>query len=746
MDDKNTDRWSLSTWLVLAAVALVPAAFATAFSAFEVVKSAALFVLIGAALVAFGVAAIRRKPFAVMGSKIALTAYCFGLFALLAASWAPQPMLGALDGLMWVAAAAMFVLVVAQTGTAMRFVDFASALGVSGIFVGLSSILDAVGVKLFTPVWNPEGATGVFDGAEFLAPYAVVAMPILAAGVIRATGIRKVIAGLGLVAVAAAFGLTANLTFAGVAAGAVVVATLVVLVFQGFGRVALLMPALGVLVLAGAVAAVGYFVRPTEVYSDTNRLPMLTLEHRDTMDRIIDQDVRMPLFQIGRTEEVLSPPAYPYLFGLGLDMFRDKPIVGQGAGAWWQIQTKYSRPDDTYVKRMFDTYPAFQRAHNSYAELLAEYGLVGLLLFFGWLSSVFAVTLTGLARKEERERWLIEHWGLISGLLAGGVMAVISPAFDFAGSAVVFFPALGLLVRESAMLNDFKGISAPWRHSQDAGLSARFFLGAVPLVLGLGMFAILVPNVRSEYHRGLADHLMLRTRFDQAAEQYAKAFEAFPYRGELLYNQGVALRRTGKLDDAMAKMKKASELRPFDARMHVNLAQYAAYQNKGTEALTHARRSVELFRNYLDGRKAIAMAFDLDGRVEEASIEIKKTLDLEPPPKHRATLHNELARYYENNLNQPKLAIEHYQAAAKLMVDKVEREFAEFKAKELDKQVQRDRLMREGKPIPKELMPTQAPDHGHGPDDGHGHGGGLPVPKLPPGFEVPPDDHGDHDH
>jgi len=756
MDENRKQGWSGPTWLVLAAVALVPAAFATAFSSYEVVKSATLMGLMGVALILFGIDVFRGKAFAAVGAKIALVAYSLAAFAMLAATWSLVPMLGLVDGFIWVACAALFLFVVAPVGRAMRFADFAMAAAFGAILVGLATILDAAGLTLFTPVWNPDGATGVFDSKDFLTPYAVILMPVLSAALIRLNGIRKIVSGVGLGFISIALGLSTSAFFVLVAASAIVVSTLVILALQGFGRISLLLPALGVLIVASSLSGVGHFLKPDTFSSDANRLPILVLEPKDSMDQIVDTTIRMPLFQIGRVEEINNSQAYPYLFALGLDMFREKPIIGQGAGGWWQVQTKYSRPDDVLVKRMFDQYPAFQRAHNSYIEKLSEYGIIGFLLLLLWLLSVMIVTVTAAAKKEEREQWLLEHWGLIAGTSAGAAMAAFTPVFDFAGSAVVFFPALGLLLRESSMLNGFRGLSEPWRFGSESGWTPKFFFGLVPIAVGLGMLALMVPNLRGEYYRGLADHLMLRTHFTRAAEMYAKAHEVFPYRGEVLFNQGLALRRVGDLETAMGFIEKSVELRPFDSRAHVHLAQYYAQRNRPTETLTHARRSVELFTNNLEGRKAIAMAFDLEGRVEEAAIEIQKALALEPPTRQRAVLHHELGRYYEKDLGKPKLAIEHYTAAAKLTRDRIDREFLEFTVGEIEKQIQRDRLQREGKPIPRELMPTQPPkhDHGHGsgPHDSHGHGPDghnhrLPVPKRPIGLpELPSDGAEEHDH
>lgn len=740
MDEGRSQKWSLSTWMILAALALVPGAFATAFSSFEVVKAALLLVLVGLAMLAFGVDVLRKKSTAVTGVKVALVAYLFGAFALISAAWSPVPILGLVDAMKWTAMVGVFLLVVSPVGRAIRFNDFGLALGIGAIIVGASSVLDAVGLEVFTPVWNPSGATGAFDSHEFLVPYTAMVIPILSAGVIRHTGWQKIVIGVGLLFAALGFGLNTSLLFAGVASGVWVVATLVILIFQGFGRASLLGPAVGALIVASSAAAVGHFLAPEPHASDANRLPVVVVEQKSTIDDFTDNDIRFPMFEIGRTEEVANTAAYPYLFALGMDMFREKPLGGQGAGGWWQVQTKYSRPDDPYVSKLFQHYPAFKSAHNSYVEALAGFGFIGFFLFLAWLVSVFAVTLTGLGRKEERERWLLEHWGLILGVGSGAALAMVSPALNFAGTGVVFFAGLGLLIRESSMLNEFKGLGTIWRIDANSGITTRVFVGLVPAVIGVAMVAVMVPNIRSEYYRGLADHLMLRTHFKRSADMYDKAHQAFPYRGENLFNKGLALRRTGKLDDGIEAMIASLELRPFDSRPHVHISQYYSLKNKPVDALKHARRSVELFRNNLEGRKAIALAFDREGRVEEAALEIQKALELDPPDTERAVLHQELGRYYEKDLGKPKLAIEHYQAAAKLTVDKVDREMLEFQVKELDKQVQRDRLQREGKPIPKDLMPAQSPshDHGHGPEGhgGPGHGA-LPVPARPKGLPTP---------
>jgi O-antigen ligase len=112
-----------------------------------------------------------------------------------------------------------------------------------------------------------------------------------------------------------------------------------------------------------------------------------------------------------------------YIWAAGLDVYREHPVVGVGAGAFGP--SVYSRLDIPYV------------AHNSYLSVLVELGVVGAILF--------AVVLIALLRsatllpKLERRVWII--------LLLTWSVAVLSVTWEHRKPTWFLF---GLLIAQSA--------------------------------------------------------------------------------------------------------------------------------------------------------------------------------------------------------------------------------------------------------------------------------------------------------
>ncbi|MEZ4461337.1 MAG: tetratricopeptide repeat protein [bacterium] len=729
MTGEKLDSLSVANKIVLLSVAIVPPMFATAFSSFDEVKWGVMMVLAGLGALALALDVARGRPVTFHGGRVVTIAYCFVAFALFAATYAPVPMLGVKDALTWAAGSFLFILGLSSSGRGIRFDELAIAASVAVTAVAATGLLEFAGVGLSTVVWNPIGPTGAFDSMELLGPFYAVTLPLLAAAVIRVSGPGKGLLGVGLLAGAVHFGLTVLPSHGIAILAATGFVTLMIVLLQKPARAVLLYPVFGVAFATSVLVFVlAMFAQSDEGFSDANRLPMAAIV-QPRAEQLADGQPRVTTFAIGRVEEVTDETAWNYVTGIAFDLFRDAPIGGQGAGSWWVMQTRFPRAEDPYVARMFEQYPAFQSAHNSLAQMLAEYGAIGVLLFLAWMSAVAGMTVTAFARREESENWVIEHWGLTAAAFSFFVCSVQAPGLNFAGSSVVFFPVLALLVRESAVLNNFKGLSAPMIIGAPRKPTALVFFAGVPAVLGVAMIAIASVATVSNYHRGLADHLMLRTKFKEAAAQYELAHEAFPYRGEILYNEALTYRRIGKLGEAKEIIAQAAVLRPNDARVLFLSALTASGKQQTTDAIRDAKHALALFPNYIDAHKQLAIAYDMAGQVTDASNVLKATIDMAPPERFRAPLYSEMARYYEQALGQPKLASEAYTNAAKFTKDRVNREQYEFKAKELAKQVERDRLIREGKPVPESLMPAKPQEHNHGlpknlqpnVEDEHGH-------------------------
>lgn len=715
-DESSTPRATLPSLAVLVAVAVVPPVFATGYTEFETIKEVALVALAGLGLIAWGGSVLRGRKITMTGGRVQAVLATFVLFVALSLIWAPAWQSGMMPALHWIAASALFILVTSAVGRPLEFVTVATAAAVGAGLSGAFGLLDLAGVGVFTKVWDPPGVAGSFDAREFAIGYYAAAVPLLAAAAVRTTGIARVVAIVGGVLAAAHFGLVADVDTLVIWGIILVAVTLLIAILQGFSRLPLLFGVLGAasiaLLLALGIAIARPAVGPA---TDATALPWVDTGKPDR--DLSSAEIRDARFAIRRTEEAPNWEARSYVTGIAFDLFREQPIIGHGPGAWWTLQTKYPRSDEPFAKGLFERWPAFRSPHNAFARIMTEYGGVGLFLLLAWLSTVIALTVTALARKEELENWIIEHWALTSSVTAGCVFAVFTPGIDRAPAAALVFVAAGLLVRESAALNEYKGLSEIWTiNSKGRRWDTGFFTGVLPVAVGLAAVVFAGWYAVAEFYRSWGDLAMLRTEHEKAADVYAQADEILGGDGEALYNRALALRRTGQ-KGAVELTNEAAKLREYDVRIVNQLSAIHLSDQNYAEAVTAARRAVELFPNYIEGRRNLAAALDLQGRVAEASAELLEVLELDPPDKLKARIHRELGQYYEGPLDNAAKAVEHYEKALQLTDDQFIKQDIKPRIEELKKEIQRNRLMREGKPIPKELMPGEAPD----PHDGHGH-------------------------
>ena len=130
--------------------------------------------------------------------------------------------------------------------------------------------------------------------------------------------------------------------------------------------------------------------------------------------------------------------------------------------------------------------------------------------------------------------------------------------------------------------------------------------------------------------------------FNQAAEmedkrQYAaamaewqKALELDPLDAKANFNFGLALARTGKLDDAILHFQKAVDTNPDFAIAHNNLGIALAQRGKVDGALAHFQKAVELEPNYGDAHMNFGAFLLQSGRPGDALAQFQKAVEIEP--------------------------------------------------------------------------------------------------------------------
>jgi O-antigen ligase len=122
-----------------------------------------------------------------------------------------------------------------------------------------------------------------------------------------------------------------------------------------------------------------------------------------------------------------------YIWAAGMDVFREHPLMGIGAGAFGA--SVYSKLDVPYV------------AHNSYLSVLVEMGVIGELLFIALLIALVHVAI-GLPKLESRA------WTL---LLLTWAVAVLSVTWEHRKPTWFLF---GMLMARAAAVRDTRSVAA----------------------------------------------------------------------------------------------------------------------------------------------------------------------------------------------------------------------------------------------------------------------------------------------
>jgi tetratricopeptide (TPR) repeat protein len=149
---------------------------------------------------------------------------------------------------------------------------------------------------------------------------------------------------------------------------------------------------------------------------------------------------------------------------------------------------------------------------------------------------------------------------------------------------------------------------------------------------------------------------------EKELEMYRLALEVLPTFVRARNNLGVALRRRGRIDEAIEQYKLAIEHDPRYVEAHSNLATAYLHQGRTQEALREYRIAAE--NAGPDGyvHERLGATFLRLGRYQDAIKELRKALSKEPD---LADAHYHLGECYRN-LGQEKKAADEYAAALEI--------------------------------------------------------------------------------
>jgi len=141
-----------------------------------------------------------------------------------------------------------------------------------------------------------------------------------------------------------------------------------------------------------------------------------------------------------------------------------------------------------------------------------------------------------------------------------------------------------------------------------------------------------------------------------------------PQKGRPHNNLGNALKRQGKIEEAIAHFNRALQINPGYAKAHNNLGTALATQGKTEEAIRHFGIALYINPEYAEAHSNIGVARVNQGEIEKAIAHFRAALHLKPK---YAKVHSNLGAAF---VRQGRLqeALEHFQIALSLEPDDIQ--------------------------------------------------------------------------
>jgi O-antigen ligase len=320
------------------------------------------------------------------------------------------------------------------------------------------------------------------------------------------------------------------------------------------------------------------------------------------------------------------------LWSGALEQFKFSPVVGTGSGTYLHYGRLF-RPSRVQADPVY--------AHNDYLQLMAEYGLIGLVAavafllchgWCGWRGLQYFVTERAIGRQRLQSDAMALNIGALSSLAIYAVHSLLDFNLHIPANAMLLAFVLGTLANPGVMMPAV----APATQKMGRGLKL-----ALPAI-GLWMAVAGLPTLPGEYlaeqargafkqeryedavalaTRGLAAdrknpylHLYLgqalsglggkttntasaRAAFEGAVKAFQDGLVLYPQEQWLLVGLGAALDALGRFGDAGPVYLSALKWNPTCAFIHLSYATHLRLAGDFDEAEAMYQKSLTLFWN-----------------------------------------------------------------------------------------------------------------------------------------------------
>ena len=169
-------------------------------------------------------------------------------------------------------------------------------------------------------------------------------------------------------------------------------------------------------------------------------------------------------------------------------------------------------------------------------------------------------------------------------------------------------------------------------------------------------------------HNNLGNALLNKGSVDEAIAHLQKALQIKPDFAEAHYNLGNALFNKGSVDEAIAHFQMALQIKPDYAEAHKNLGDALLKKGSVDEAIAHFQMALQIKPDFPEAHNNLGNALLQTGNVDEAIAHFQMALQINPD---FAEAHNNLGNALFNK-GRVDEAITHFQMALQINPDSAE--------------------------------------------------------------------------
>ncbi|KPL04481.1 MAG: hypothetical protein AMJ90_00620 [candidate division Zixibacteria bacterium SM23_73_2] len=272
-----------------------------------------------------------------------------------------------------------------------------------------------------------------------------------------------------------------------------------------------------------------------------------------------------------------------HLWEVTFDLIKSAPILGTGLGTFPVEFSRFKYPDfnlEVPIENILN-------AHNEYLEILAEMGILGLVIFLWFLSGFFGYAFRYIKNKKE-QRLIVS--GLISGVTAVLVGSLFNLGLRWTGSAFIFWFLISFTL--SMISNEQKSKKTPTKQKKITLLHPVIYAMAI-----LAIFLIAFWHIRmyqANVHLSKGESLLRKGKKAEAISELEKSWDKNPFCEVAVYLLGCLNLEQERFEEAKSWFERLEKLSPHFTNVHEWKGQLYFRLNE----LTMAEREYRLATKY----------------------------------------------------------------------------------------------------------------------------------------------------